>query len=98
MVEADTIILLPSWVTAAQAAPALLSSSTPYQAKPYLRLKALHNGQCQRVLRVLIICVLLVVAVAVEKTLLLALVAVGVLAATGLDLHNRLVIQRQITY
>ena len=36
-------------LTAAQAAPALLSSSTPYQTKPYLRSKALHNGQCQRV-------------------------------------------------
>jgi hypothetical protein len=33
----------------AQAAPALLSSSTPYQAKPYLRSKERPLGRCQRV-------------------------------------------------
>jgi hypothetical protein len=30
-------------------APALLSSSTPYQAKPYLRSKALPNGLARQV-------------------------------------------------
>jgi len=35
--------------TVAQAAPALLSSSTPYQAKPYLRSKALLLGNARQV-------------------------------------------------
>jgi hypothetical protein len=33
-------------IQAAQAAPALLSSSTPYHHKLYSCSKALHNGQC----------------------------------------------------
>ena len=41
-----------------QAAPALLSSSTPYQAKPYLRSKALLSGHARQVLPALTILLL----------------------------------------
>jgi len=48
-----------------QAAPALLFSSTPYQAKPYLRSKALLSGHARQVLPALTILWLLVVALVV---------------------------------
>jgi hypothetical protein len=41
------------------AAPALLSSNTPYQAKPYLRSKALLSGHARQVLPALTILGLL---------------------------------------
>jgi hypothetical protein len=53
----------------AQAAPALLSSSTPYQAKPYLRSKALLLGNARQVLLALTI-LWLAVEVGVGEVLL----------------------------
>ena len=50
-VAVEVVLLLEAHpvVQAAQAAPALLSSSTPYQAKPYLHSKALLLGNAQQV-------------------------------------------------
>jgi len=67
---------------AQQAAPALLSSSTPYQAKPYLRSKERPLGNVRQVLPALTI-LWLRVAVGVE------MVSAGVVAqaASELELH-----------
>lgn len=74
MVVAEVLVTLPQltlaaagvaadkarlFITAAQAAPALLSSNTPYQAKPYLRSKALLSGHARQVLPALTILWLL---------------------------------------
>ena len=79
-------VVLEQAQQAEQAAPALLSSSTPYQAKRYLRSKALLSGHARQVLPVLTILWLLVEAGVLLLVILVFLAVAAVLVGLGLAL------------